>query len=131
MFSRTTVTELSIKRESASARPPSTMLLIELPPSWSATRVASTDSGIEKQTASVARRLPRKVRIIRQVRNRPIPALVQERADRDDLDELRLVEDRLVHERLPGRRTAIFRRSRTPSTTAMVLESPPCLSTGR
>ena len=72
MFSSTT-TELSISRESASARPPSTMLLIELPVSFRTKNVASTESGIEKKTATVARKLPRKIRIIRQVRNSPMP----------------------------------------------------------
>ena len=71
MFSSTT-TELSIRRENASARPPSTMLLMELPPSESAMNAASAESGMEKKTASVARMLPRKIRIITDVRNSPI-----------------------------------------------------------
>ena len=71
MFSSTT-TELSIRRENASASPPSTMLLIELPPSESAMNAASAESGIEKNTATVARMLPRKTRIMIEVRNSPM-----------------------------------------------------------
>ncbi len=70
MFSSTT-TELSISRESASASPPSTMVFTELPPICSAMRVASTESGIEKNTATVARMLPRKTRIMIDVRSSP------------------------------------------------------------
>src|ERR1700693_5108970 len=66
MFSRTT-TELSISRENARARPPSTMLLIELPPNCSAIMVARAEIGIEKKTATVARMLPRKTKIMTQV----------------------------------------------------------------
>ena len=71
MFSRTT-TELSIRRESASASPPSTMELIDEPPNCRMKKVAQMESGMEKKTAVVARRLPRKTRIMRQVRNRPM-----------------------------------------------------------
>ena len=80
MFSSTT-TELSIRRENASARPPSTMLLIEPPPIDSAMNAASAESGIEKNTATVARMLPRKIRIMSEVRNRPMRAFVQQRLD--------------------------------------------------
>ena len=48
------------------------MLFTVPPPNESAMNVASTDSGIEKKTATVARKLPRKIRIISEVRNRPI-----------------------------------------------------------
>ena len=71
MFSSTT-TELSISRENASARPPSTMLLIDPPPSDSAMNAASAESGMEKNTAVVARMLPRKIRIITEVSKRPM-----------------------------------------------------------
>ena len=71
MFSSTT-TELSIRREKASASPPSTMLLMELPPSDSAMNAASAESGMEKNTATVARMLPRKIRIMSEVRNSPM-----------------------------------------------------------
>src|SRR5438876_8865183 len=47
MFSSTT-TELSMSREKANAKPPRTMLLMELPPNESAIMVASAESGIEK-----------------------------------------------------------------------------------
>ena len=71
MFSSTT-TELSIRREKASASPPSTMALMELPPVESAMKAASAESGIEKNTATVARMLPRNTRIMTEVRNRPM-----------------------------------------------------------
>ena len=48
------------------------MLLIEPPPIESAMNVASAESGIEKNTATVARMLPRKIRIMSEVRNRPM-----------------------------------------------------------
>ena len=70
MFSSTT-TELSIRRENASASPPSTMLLTELPPTDSAMKVAKAESGMEKNTATVARMLPRNTRIMIDVRNSP------------------------------------------------------------
>ena len=62
MFSRTT-TELSIKRENASARPLKTMLLIVAFPAWRTKDVAITDSGMDKKTAAVARGLPKKIKI--------------------------------------------------------------------
>ena len=71
MFSSTT-TELSIRRDIASASPPSTMLLTVPPPQESAMKVARADSGMEKNTATVARMLPRKIKIINDVRTRPI-----------------------------------------------------------
>ena len=90
MFSSTT-TELSIRREKASASPPSTMLLIELPPSDSAMNAASAESGIEKNTATVARMLPRKIRIITEVSNRPMAPSCKQRFD-GGLHEHRLIE---------------------------------------
>ena len=66
-----TTTELSMRRENASARPPSTIVLMELPPKYSTTNVASAESGIERNTATVARMLPRKTRIIIDVRKIP------------------------------------------------------------
>jgi len=49
------------------------MLLMELPVSFNTKNVASNESGIEKKTAIVALRLPRNIKIIRQVRKRPTP----------------------------------------------------------
>ena len=72
MFSSTT-TELSINREKASASPPSTMVLIEPPPALIARNAASAESGIDSITASVARKLPRKIRIINAVSTSPMP----------------------------------------------------------
>ena len=71
IFSRTT-TELSIRRENASARPLNTMLLIVLSAECKKKNVASTDSGMERNTATVARGLPRKSKIISPVSNRPM-----------------------------------------------------------
>ena len=62
-----------MRRDIASASPPSTMLLTVPPPHDSAMNVASADNGIEKNTATVARMLPRKIRIISDVSKRPIP----------------------------------------------------------
>ena len=66
MFSIVTVAS-STRMPTASARPPSVMMLSVSP---SAERVAiepSTDSGIEVAMISVERQLPRKIRIIRLV----------------------------------------------------------------
>ncbi len=71
------------------------MLLIELPENCSTMNVASTESGIEKKTATVARMLPRKIRIITPVSNSPNAAFVQQRGDRR-LYELRLIENNVT-----------------------------------
>ena len=76
MFSSTT-TELSINRDKARARPPSTMVLMVLPPRSSAIKVARHEIGIDSNTLMVARRLPRKSKIISAVKIRPIvPSLI-------------------------------------------------------
>ena len=92
-------------------------------------KAASTLSGIEKNTASVARRLPRKTRIISDVRNRPIAPscssvsiAVFTNFDWSNTTRVTSCE---------GTSTSFASASRTPSTTAMVLVSPPCFSTGR
>ena len=69
-------------------------------------KVASAESGMEKKTATVARMLPRKTRIITDVRNSPMRALVQQRLDRR-LHELRLVEDDIAAPIASARRTAL------------------------
>src|ERR1017187_3177359 len=71
MFS-SEMTELSMMRENASASPPRIMVLIVLPIMYSTTKVASAESGIERNTADVARKLPRKMRIIRLVKASPM-----------------------------------------------------------
>ena len=71
MFS-SEMTELSITRENASARPPRIMVLTVLPIMDSTTNVASAESGMESRTAAVARMLPRKMRIIRLVSTSPM-----------------------------------------------------------
>ena len=63
---------MSIRRENASASPPRTMALIVLSPSDSAMNVTSAERGIERNTAAVARMLPRKIRIISPVKISPI-----------------------------------------------------------
>ena len=67
MFSSTT-TELSIRRENTSAKPAEHHVLIEPPPMQRAMNAASADSGIDKNTATVARKLPRNTRIMSAVR---------------------------------------------------------------
>ena len=90
---------------------------------------ASAESGMEKNTATVARMLPRKTRIMIDVSNRPMRAFVQQRLDRG-LHEDRLVEDHLLTSSF-GTSKRFCTASLMPSTTAMVLVSPPCFSTGR
>ena len=70
MFSRE-MTELSITREKASAIPPRIIVFTVLPISASTTNAANADNGMESSTAEVARKLPRKIKIIRLVRMRP------------------------------------------------------------
>ena len=72
IFSNTT-TELSINREKASASPPSTIELMLAPIRFNTRNAASAESGIDSITATVARMLPRKIRIIAAVSTRPIP----------------------------------------------------------
>ena len=72
MFSITT-TESSIRRENASASPLSTMALIDLSALCRMKNVINTEIGMERKTATVARKLPRKIRIIRPVSKIPIP----------------------------------------------------------
>ena len=76
IFSRTT-TELSIKREKAKASPLNTMLLMVLFAECRKKNVAITESGMERNTATVARGLPRKIKIINPVSTRPmLPSLM-------------------------------------------------------
>ena len=128
MFSSTT-TELSINRENASAKPPKIMLLIELPASARTMNVARAERGIEKRTASVARKLPRKIRIISEVRNRPMPpsssnVSMAVLTNFDWSNTTRL-------DNAFGTSTSFLSASRMPSTTAIVLESPPCFRIGK
>src|SRR5262245_5907044 len=57
MFS-STMTALSISRENTSASPARIIVLIELPPKYSRMKAARAESGIDRNTAAVARRLP-------------------------------------------------------------------------
>lgn len=73
-----TITELSINRENTRARPPSTIVLIVPPPALIAKNAANADNGMDKNTAAVARTLPRNSRIIRPVRTSPMaPSLIR------------------------------------------------------
>ena len=73
MFS-STMTELSIKRDSTSASPPRSIVLIDPPMALTINRQVNIESGIAISAAKVARALPRKTKIIMPVRKRPIPA---------------------------------------------------------
>jgi len=66
-------------------------VLIVFPPSHRARNVASADSGIDKQTAIVARKLPKKQQHHHRGQNQTDSAFVQQRFDRS-LDEQRLIE---------------------------------------
>ena len=72
MFS-STMTALSIRRENTSAKPARIIVLMELPPTYSAMMAASTDIGIDRNTPTVARRLPRNTSTMRPVSTRPMP----------------------------------------------------------
>ena len=72
MFSNTT-TELSMRREKASARPPRIIVLTVLASRASAMKAARAERGMERKTATVARRLPRKTRIMTPVSTSPMP----------------------------------------------------------
>ena len=128
MFSSTT-TELSIRREKASARPPRIMTLIVPSPAARAMKAASADSGIERNTAAVARTLPRNTRIMRPVSTRPMaPSWMRfSIALRTNCDWSKTTEATSCLGTSSSRETP----ARMPSTTAMVFASPPCLSTGR
>ena len=91
--------------------------------------VASAESGIDKNTATVARKLPRNSRIISEVSSSP-SAPSWSSVLIAFLTNMRLIEDDVRLEVLGH--VEQFATSRcTPSTTAIVLVSPPCLSTGR
>jgi len=128
MFSSTT-TELSIRREKTRARPPRIMVLTVPPPSDRAMKVASAESGIERKTAAVARILPRKTRIMIPVRTSPMaPSWMRfsiALRTNTDWSKTTLATSSF------GTSTRPATAARMPSTTAMVLASPPCLSTGR
>ncbi len=68
MFSMVTVAS-STRMPTASARPPSVMMLMVSPSALSTIIEVRIDSGIETAMISVLRQLPRKSRIIRPVRH--------------------------------------------------------------
>ena len=73
MFSIATVAS-STRMPTASARPPSVMMLIVSPSALSTMIELSTESGIDTAMISVLRQLPRKTRIISAVRHAAITA---------------------------------------------------------
>ena len=93
MFSIATVAS-STRMPTASARPPSVMMLIVSPSALSTMIEARIESGIETAMISVLRQLPRKSRIISAVRQAAITASRTTPVDRG------AHEDRLVGERL-------------------------------
>ena len=105
------------------------MTLMVLSPSDSAMNVASADSGIDRNTAAVARMLPRNTRIMTPVSTRPIrPSWIRfSMALRTNCDWSNTTEATSCF----GTSSRFRTPRRMPSTTAMVLASPPCLSTGR
>src|SRR5579862_4382350 len=121
MFSSTT-TELSINRENASASPPRIIALTVLLPSARAMNAASAESGMDRKTATVARMLPRKIRIIRPVNTRPIrPSWIRlSMALRTNTDWSKTT---LVTSCL-GTSSKCATASLIPSTTAIVFASP-------
>ena len=93
MFSISTVAS-STRMPTASARPPSVMMLIVSPSALSTMIEQRIDSGIDMAMISVLRQLPRKTRIISAVRQAAITA-----SRRTPLDR-RAHEHRLVGQRL-------------------------------
>ncbi len=73
MFSISTVAS-STRMPTASARPPSVMMLIVSPSAANISSEQITDSGIDTAMMSVERQLPRKIRIIAAVRHAAINA---------------------------------------------------------
>ncbi len=92
MFSISTVAS-STRMPTASASPPSVMMLIVSPSAASTISDDRIDSGIETAMISVLRQLPRKTRIIRPVRQAAMIAFADHAVDR------RPHEDRLIGQR--------------------------------
>ncbi len=122
------MTELSITREKASAIPPRIIVFTVPPISASTTNAASADKGMERSTADVARKLPRNMRIIKLVRINPrAPSCSTVRIASftyTDWSKTMLVVICF------GMSYRCLMSWRTPSTTAMVLVSPPCFMMG-
>ena len=129
IFSSTT-TELSISREKASASPPRTIVLIELPPSESAMNAAERGERNREENRHGGAHAAEEDQDHQRREHQADAALVQQRLDRR-LHEERLVEDDLGHQLPWARRAGARSASLMPSTTAMVLVSPPCFRTGR
>ena len=127
MFS-STITELSIKRDSTSASPPNNIVLIDPPMPLMIKRQVSTASGMATNAATVALALPRKIRIMTPVRRRPIPASSSRfpMAPLTNKDWSKTTAVRSVE----GISTSFVTAARMPSTMVMVLLLPACFSTG-
>ena len=68
------MTPLSMRREKTSASPPRIMVLMEPPMKLTISRQTSMESGTASKTATVARGLPRKTRIMTPVITSPMTA---------------------------------------------------------
>ena len=96
MFSSTT-TELSIRRDSTSARPPSTMVLMVLPLRLSNRKAARQEIGIESSTETVARSDAEENQDHDRGQEQAHAALAQHVLD-GHLHVLRLIEDHVGHQ---------------------------------
>ena len=127
MFS-STITELSIKRDSTSASPPNNIVLIDPPMPLTISRQASTASGMAISAATVALGLPRKTKIMTPVRRSPIPAsfsrFLMAPLTKTDWSKTTAVRS------VAGISTSFATAARMPSTMVMVLLLPACFSTG-
>ena len=128
MFS-SEMTELSMTRENASAMPPRIIVFTVLPIKERTTKVASAESGIDRNTAKVARMLPRKIRIIKEVSARPSsPSWSTVRMA--SLTNADWSKTTAAFNWL-GMSSSFPIISRMPLTTSIVLVSPPCFMMGR
>ena len=110
MFSIATVAS-STRMPTASARPPSVMMLIVWPSAPSAMTDTMIDSGIETAMMTVLRQSPRKSRIMTRRQARGDERLAQHALDRR-ADEQRLIEERRDRQLRRQRR---LRRARSPA----------------
>ena len=124
MFSIATVAS-STSMPTASARPPSVMMLIVSPSALSTMIELRIESGIETAMITVLRQLPRKTRIISAVRQAAISAS-RSTPEIDACDEHRLVGERLD---LELRRQARLRSAAAAVLTLLMMSSVEALPT--
>ena len=105
------------------------MLLMVLPPNPSAMIAASAESGMDRNTATVPRMLPRNSSTIKAVSRSPDApswiSVLMAFLTYSDWSNTRSVTSCF------GMSTSFDITCRTPSTTAMVLVLPPCFMMGR